>query len=89
MQWPPSTPMSDAIRPLLLDPLDVVGRAGELERGRVLRDQAIDDVDLVERGADGVRALALDGHVDGPELAANAAVPQPGDIGHQIAAAAA
>ena len=46
-------PMSDAILPLLEDPLDVVGRQCELERLWISPEHPVHDVDLIERGRDG------------------------------------
>ena len=66
-------PMSDAIFPCLEDPLDVVGRQRQLERLGILPDHPMDDVDLLQRRRDGGLSLQLDGHVDRPELSADAA----------------
>ncbi len=49
----------------------------------ILRDQAVDDVDLLEGGRDGSPPLMLDRHVDRPELAAHAARPQAGNVRHE------
>jgi hypothetical protein len=66
-----------------LNPLDLFRRAGELERGRILRHEPMDDVDLLERGGGCISALPRRGDVDRPELPADAACPKAGDVGHE------
>ena len=54
-------PISEAILPALVDALDVVGRARQLEVVGVALDQPVDVVDLLQRGLDGVGARDLAG----------------------------
>src|SRR5207249_9289404 len=69
---------------VLAGAIDVIHRQGEHERVRVMPDHAVDDVDLFERGFDGGAGLHRRGrHVDTPELGADAARPQAGDVGLQ------
>ena len=84
MEWPPSTPISEAILPCLADAHDVVGGIRHLESIGIGRDHAVDDIDLFERLADGGAFLGgLGGNVGRPELRADAALPQTRDVGVQ------
>src|SRR4051794_23030136 len=62
---------------------DVVGGAGKLERLRIRGVNAIDDVDLLDDGANGIRTLQRRRNIDGPELSAEPPLPQPRDVGVQ------
>ena len=61
------------------DPLDVVGREGQLQVVRVLRDQPMNQVDLLGDRPGGVGVLA--GDVDRPELRLHAPLAEPGNVG--------
>src|SRR5262249_30631021 len=61
-------------------PLDVRRRKGGLEPLRVARDHPTGDVDLLELGASEPAAAEVPGDVDGPELAPDAAGPEPGEV---------
>ena len=63
-------------------PLHVVCRRRQHERVGVLRDHAMDDVDLLEGRAHGLLALHRGRHVDRPELPADAAGTEARDVGH-------
>ena len=65
---------------LLEDALDVIGGQRQLECLGVLAHHAVDDVDLLERRRHGRRIICRD--VDRPELTADAARTQAGDVGH-------
>ena len=75
--------MSEPIRPALNARSTSAAVSVELEGLGPLLRHAMDDVDLLERGADGFLALHGRGHVHRPELRAHAASPQPRDVGHQ------
>ena len=83
IEWPPSMPIIDADLACLERTFHIVCRAGQHERVRVLRDHAMDDVDLLERRAHGLLALHRGRDVDRPELPADAAGAQARDVGHQ------
>ena len=83
MECPPSTPMSEAMRPDLADPLDIGRRAGQLEHVGVARDHPVHEVDLFKRRADGGLPLVGDRNVHRPELSSDAAGPKPRNVRHQ------
>ena len=88
IEWPPSMPIIDAMRPLLkARSTSAAVRAGRERLGPAAH-HAMDDVDLFERGAHRLLALHRRRHVDRPELAADAALAQPRDVGHQLRHAA-
>ena len=67
----------------LVDSYDFVGGAGEREVLWVGFDHPLDDVDLLDRVADGGVACDLRGDIDRPELPADAAGMKPRHVGHQ------
>ena len=88
IEWPPSMPIIDAIRPLLKARSTSAAVRASRERLGPAPRHAMDDVDLLERGAHRLLALHRRGHVDRPELAAEAALAQARDVGHQLRHAA-
>ena len=65
------------------DPLDVVGRPGELEPIGVAADEIEERVDLLERHGHGAVRRQVRGHVHRPELAAHAACGHARQVGHE------
>ena len=65
------------------DPLDVVGRPGELEPIGVAADELEERVDLLERHGHGAVRRQVRGHVHRPELAAHAACGHARQVGHE------
>ncbi len=65
------------------DPLDVVGRPGQLESIRVAADHVEERVDLLERHGHGSVRRQVRGHVDRPELAAHASCRHARQVGHE------
>ena len=51
IEWPPSMPIIEAMRPLLEGALHVVGGEGQLEGLGPALHHPMHDVDLLERGA--------------------------------------
>ena len=68
---------------LLEGALDVVGTERQLEGLGPLLQHAVHDVDLLHRGHHRLGRRNRRRHVDRPELPAEAAGPQPRDVGHQ------
>jgi hypothetical protein len=66
------------------DALDVVGAAGDREVVGVRRGHPVDGVDLLHRRHDGLGLAQGRRHVDRPELPADPAGAQPGDVGLQF-----
>ena len=64
--------------------LDVRGCVSDLERLGPPHGHAMDDVDLLEGCPHGFIALHARRHIDRPELAADAALPQTRNVGHQF-----
>ena len=62
-------------------PLDLVGGAREGQPVGIRRDHAVHAVDLLERGRDGGVALQRARHEDRPELPADAALLEAGEVG--------
>jgi hypothetical protein len=65
----------------LVDAAYVGGGRRHLEHRRVARDDAMDDVDLLERRPDRRVAFSLARNPDRPELGADAAAAKAGDVG--------
>ncbi len=67
-----------------VDSFDVVCRVSEFERFGVAGDHSLDEVDLLERGGERFATVTgFDGNPHGPELCADAALAELGDIGLQ------
>ncbi len=64
--------------------LHIVGGQRELEGPGVAPQQIVDYVDLLDRGLDKVAGRQVGRHEDRPELSADAALPQPRDIGVEV-----
>ena len=65
-------------------PFHLVGGEREPERAGVGADEVVDDVYLLHGDADRFLRAERGRDVDGPELAADSALPQPGDVGVKI-----
>ena len=84
IECPPSMPMSEATLPARNAPFHLVGGEREPERAGVGADEVVDDVYLLHRDADRFLRAERGRDVDGPELAADSALPQPGDVGVEL-----
>lgn len=69
---------------LTMDALDVGDGERELESVGVTGDELMDDVNLFEHGLDGGRTGRRGGDIDGPELRAEAAGAEAGDVGDEM-----
>lgn len=69
---------------LTMDALDVGDGERELESVGVTGDELMDDVNLFEHGLDGGRTGRCGGNIDGPELRAEAAGAEAGDVGDKM-----
>ena len=74
-------PISEAIAARLEDALDIRRGSRQLEGVGILAHHPVDDVHLLQRGGDRLGPLEGGGHVDRPELTADAALAQAGDVG--------
>ncbi|OQB89407.1 MAG: hypothetical protein BWX84_02427 [Verrucomicrobia bacterium ADurb.Bin118] len=63
-----------------MNPFDVIGGAGQFKRVRVIFDQAMHQIGLFQSHFHGRGGGKLRRHIDGPELRAHPAGPQPRDI---------
>ncbi len=86
IEWPPSMPIIEAIRPLLNTRSTSAAVRASRKRLRPAPHHAMDDVDLFERRAHRLLALHRRGHVDRPELPADAALAEARDVGHAASA---
>ena len=83
IEWPPSMPISEPMRPALNDALDVGGRqaSSKVSGQRCVMRCTMSICSSVARTAS--LPCIVDGHVHRPELAAHAALAQARDVGHQ------
>ncbi len=80
--WPPpSAPIIEAILPALCAATHVGGGARGGEVGGIAADDRLDEVDLLERLLDLLRARLVGPDIDRPELPADQARAQPLDVG--------